>query len=159
MTLESIEELRKAFDACTTKAGIKPDEFDTVWITKSRAVQYLDEIEAEIAERYMKLPVDADGVPIHVGDEMMQDGEKIGTVTAVGYHGEPRAWVLPYKKNVSISYFAIGITHYKPRTLEDVLDDLMADDEWASEKDYQTIKSDLIEKYAAEIRELLGLVE
>ena len=33
-----------------------------------------DEIEAEIAEKYMELPVDADGVPIHVGDVMCSDG-------------------------------------------------------------------------------------
>lgn len=29
-----------------------------------------DEIEADIAERYMLLPVDADGVPIHIGDRL-----------------------------------------------------------------------------------------
>ena len=33
-----------------------------------------DEIEAEIAEKYMELPVDADGVPIHVGD-MLKNAE------------------------------------------------------------------------------------
>jgi len=32
------------------------------------ANEIADAIQAEIAERYMKLPVDADGVPIHVGD-------------------------------------------------------------------------------------------
>lgn len=29
-----------------------------------------DEIEAEIAERYMELPKDADGVPVRIGDKM-----------------------------------------------------------------------------------------
>lgn len=33
-----------------------------------------DEIEAEIAEKYMELPVDADGVSIHVGDVMCSAG-------------------------------------------------------------------------------------
>lgn len=38
------------------------------WGEKWRKIA--DEIEAEIAERFMELPVDADGVPIHVGDEL-----------------------------------------------------------------------------------------
>lgn len=34
------------------------------------ALRFADEIEREIAERYQLLPVDADGVPIRVGDVM-----------------------------------------------------------------------------------------
>ena len=40
------DELRKSFDQCTYKAGVAPDEFDTVWITKSCALSMLDEIDA-----------------------------------------------------------------------------------------------------------------
>lgn len=40
------DELRKSFDQCTYKAGVAPDEFDTVWITKSCALSMLDDIDA-----------------------------------------------------------------------------------------------------------------
>ena len=56
-------------------------------------------------------------------------------------------------------FHASSCVHVKQRTVEDLLDDLMSDDEWGSDKDYQTIKSDLIEKYATEIRDLLGVGE
>lgn len=39
----------------------------------------IDELEAEIAERFMELPVDADGVVIRIGDEM----EAVGSVHTV----------------------------------------------------------------------------
>ena len=32
-----------------------------------------DRIDAELAERYVELPLDADGVPIHVGDKLTDD--------------------------------------------------------------------------------------
>lgn len=40
------DELRKSFEQCTFKAGIAPDEFDTVWITKSCVLSMLDGIDA-----------------------------------------------------------------------------------------------------------------
>lgn len=40
------DELRKSFDQCTFKAGVAPNEFDTVWITKSCALSMLDDIDA-----------------------------------------------------------------------------------------------------------------
>lgn len=36
-----------------------------------------DEIEREIAERFMELPVDADGVPIRMGDELTEEGVRM----------------------------------------------------------------------------------
>lgn len=41
---------------------------------KSELLKIADEIEAEIDSRYMLLPVDADGVPIRVGDVMCSAG-------------------------------------------------------------------------------------
>ena len=131
MTLESIEKLRR----CVS---------ENVPGVRGLVCGIADEIEAEIAERYMELPLDADGVPIHVGDEMMQNGKEIGTVIAVGYHGEPKAWILPHKCFISISYFASGIAHVKPRTLFDVLAEV--------ENGELSIKD-----AEAEIRKLLGV--
>ena len=61
--MESIEKLREYMQDMRKRSvtpGHNPcaDEVD----------DYLDEIEREIAERYMELPVDADGVPWHIGD-------------------------------------------------------------------------------------------
>ena len=114
-----------------------------------------DEIQAEVDEYYMPLPLDAEGVSIHVGDEMVQNDKRIGCVTGVGFNVEPRVWVLPHGKNVSISFVAKGIVHHKPRTVEDVLREFADeatdidgrdDDEWLP----------LLAKYAAELRVMMG---
>lgn len=81
-----------------------------------------DEIEAEIAERYQLLPVDADGVPIHVGDtvQFVNDTGGMGAKVEVcavsnyyAYYGEGKHF-----------YRAKNCRHVKPRTVEDVLCDL-----------------------------------
>ena len=64
MGMKSIDKLRKTLKDCTKDAGVEPDKFDTYWITADACDHLIDEIEAEIAERYMLQPVDADGVRI-----------------------------------------------------------------------------------------------
>lgn len=117
----------------------------------------LDAIEAEIAEKYMELPVDADGVPIRVGDKVEYQNGKRDVVRFITVNdGEPtlneRGWI-PGK-----------CRHVKPRTVEDVLNDC-ADE--ISEKrgiapelnrDTPT-RNEIVDKYADEIRELLGVGE
>lgn len=76
-----------------------------------------DEIEADIAERYMLLPVDADGVPIRVGDEM-ENGEYRGKVTDMSWDGH--FW------HVYHGFIAIApcdYTHVKPDPLKELLHD------------------------------------
>lgn len=119
-----------------------------------------DEIEAEIAERFMELPVDADGVPIRVGDELEchangYDGTftvfAINNSVAVGNHDiewirrNPDKWF----------HVASFCTHVKPRTLEDVLADYASKQHGITTEEHD----ELIAKYAAEIRELLGVSE
>ena len=138
--MESIDKLReigtKVKNSCFT--GV---HCDTV-------LELADEIEAEIAERYMKRPVDADGVPWHIGEEV--DGCEI--VAMAGYQ-------LYYYDDDSKTIewcIAKNRRHVKPRTLEDVLRDV-----WKEALDYA--KSDMwrnpeevfVER-ADEIRELLG---
>lgn len=98
---------------------------------------------------YFKLPVDADGVSIHVGDVMQQNGKCIGTVTAVGKHIEARAWVLPEGKNVSISYIADGIKHVKLDPLKELLEELVSEARQDS-RDFS------VEPWCDAVRELLG---
>ena len=122
---------------------------------------YLSEIEAEIADNYMRLPVDADGVPIHISDVLECDANgykgtftvfAIGNNTVVGNHDiewirdNPSKWF----------HVASFCCHVKPRTLEDVLRDV-----WNEALDYA--KSDMwrnpdevFAERADEIRELLS---
>ena len=110
---------------------------------------YADEIEAEIAERFMKLPVDADGVPIRVGDV-------VTVVTAhgflpVGGIGSGRVWFM-YDGVANFDLYE-NVRHVKPRTLEDVLSELVSDARDDMRRDFS------VAAYAAEIRELLGVEE
>ena len=107
--LNALEELRTAARNMAKGRNLENHEECNLFLIIA------DEIEAEIAERYMELPCDADGVPIRVGDEL-----KGGfTVDYVSPH-----WV-----------FAVGrgakhdgsCRHVKPRTLEDVLNDRIND--------------------------------
>ena len=108
-----------------------------------------DEIEHEVSERYMLLPVDAEGVPIHLWDEIQFENEHGGTgckveVCAVSdhyaYYGEGKHF-----------YKASMCRHVKPRTIEDVLRECCNEwnkhcgDEW---------ESGVYAKYADELRSM-----
>ena len=77
--MESLENLRKNADHITEQA--QGNDYARI---RNIIKRHADEIEAEIAEKYMLLPVDADGVPIHVGDEMKSNTFPTqGVVTSV----------------------------------------------------------------------------
>jgi len=109
-------------------------------------VQFTTEQQQYIDEHYLLLPVDADGVPIHVGDEMFGDcpsGKYVnGCVTFIG---ENRFML----GNVQFYLRGDYMHHVKPRTLEDVLREMVGmTDQPLCEED--------IKAFADEIRELLG---
>ena len=89
-----------------------------------------NEIEREVAMKYMELPVDADGVPIRVGD-VMETSEYGKRFTCTGYsyqtegYAKPR-WSIAYHYNdydgTTEFVSAHSCRHVKPRTIEDVLD-------------------------------------
>lgn len=87
-----------------------------------------DGLERDVEERYVKLPEDADGVPIRVGDVLdpPKGSEEYGRliVTELTHDGED--WYfkgeIPASATGRAGYFnVIGFTHVKPRTIEDVL--------------------------------------
>lgn len=81
-----------------------------------------DEIEREIESRYMELPCDADGVPIHVGDMVSLNGREPFEVG--GVRDTRNQWhVFPY--DLQRWYAPLDLHHVKPRTVEDVLRDLV----------------------------------
>lgn len=149
MTLQSIEKLRESLKACTSEAGVEPNRFDTYWITANACDMLIDEVEAEIAERFIELPVDADGVPIRVGDELYN-----GEVIAFGGLAEGGV-VFVHRGfedgNYILEAFASNVTHHvKPRTVEDVLR------EFAYRVCDLNVADCDIEQYAEELRDLLG---
>ena len=81
-----------------------------------------DRIDAELAERYMELPVDADGVPIHVGDEL----EGYGYTSGGAYCKAVMGWGVmagereqPYRN--WLMWSADALRHHRPPTVEDIL--------------------------------------
>lgn len=113
-----------------------------------------DEIEAEIERDYMRLPVDADGVPIHVGDDLRSASSKT-EYTALGFwfDFDCDIWQVMVSSKQAMS--GNMLRHVKPRTLEDVLVDMLE-----AAIGYSDAHTDValvaVEKYADEIRELLG---
>lgn len=115
-----------------------------------RANELADEIEREIAERYMELPLDADGVPIHVGDEMEHGEYGSVFVDAVAPCG-----ISVFKQN-GFTLWAPAFKpdawhHFKPRTVEDVLE------EFADEVRRCCDSKETLGKYADELREMMGV--
>ena len=106
--------------------------------------EMLRDIQAEVDSGYMKLPVDADGVPIHVGDEM-ENGEYRGKVTDMSWDGH--FW---HVYHGSIAIAPCDYTHVKQRTVEDVLCDMIHEYACTDMTTEQTAA-----KYAAELRDLL----
>lgn len=109
ISLKSIEKLRTIARNMAKSLNLKNhEECNLLLITA-------DEIEREIAERFIDLPVDADGVPIRVGDEM-ENSEYRGKVTEMCWDGH--FW---HVYHGSIAIAPCDYTHVKPRTVEDVL--------------------------------------
>lgn len=79
-----------------------------------------DEIEAEIERDYMKLPVDADGVPVHVGDTMTLAHGKSCEVVAVS----ETQFTANKLGSPKVVCHANLHRHVKPDTLKELLDDV-----------------------------------
>lgn len=161
--IESIEKLRElAADMNSTEILDHMEVsgkflFHTEWLVSwhSESDRLCDEIEREIAERYMELPVDADGVPIHCCDRMRLDNGHEGDVWLIG--------VFDIMMSDHTCFDWAKSHHIKPRTIEDVLHDFW--EEWEShpiDAEWSVRLERLHEseaKYAAEIRELMEVSE
>lgn len=138
--LESIEKLLEFvgdMNATEINDHIKarPDGFvvsfriDNEWLAGwNRAVlATVEKIEKEVSERYMELPVDADGVPIHVGDVMnfsknVRNLFVLGVGIADATGDEWGVFVLDDRRYM---WFNAGLLHhYHEPTVEGVLRDM-----------------------------------
>ena len=148
--MSNIKALEKMRELC---ADMKSMDFASVGC--DAVLEIADEIEQEIAERYILGPLDTDGVPIRIGDTLegapgsKWDGERfeVGSIelTACGWE------VCDVETCDSI---AAGQTrHVKSRTIEDVLRDCC--NEW-NEHCGDDWESGVYAKYAEEIREMMA---
>ena len=157
--MKSIDELReigtKVKNSCFT--GVHCDA----------VLELADEIEAEIADNYMRLPCDANGVSIHVGDSVAEEpfrpniGEKPAEVVCMLINSD--GWSIGDCDPCGHWFHPATLEHVKPRTLEDVLEDYVieyqtrhARSEFGAEHFDHVDVHEMIKRCADEIRELLG---
>ena len=123
-----------------------------------------DEIEQEIAERYMEMPVDADGVPIRVGDYLESeeyDGRPFpcrGLNVEVCKSGKRWTVCMSYDSYSGTSEYtsARRCHHVKPRTIEDVLGEAVGELFNADISTGSSEWDEVIAKYAEEIRGMMA---
>ena len=146
--MESIDKLREWIG---TVAWLDDDKVSN----RGKLTAIADAIEAEVADRYVPLPVDADGEPIRVGDmvrmkllfggmsrplvvdRMELSRGKDGDLWCVALDTDEACWNQPSL-----------LHHYIPPIVEDVLREFA--EEYAH--DENGVESWLIEKYAAKLR-------
>jgi len=141
--MESIGRLRK-YLSDMARSGLGND---------ARNINYIiGDIEAEIADKYMLLPLDADGVPIHPRDEVDTSMGEKGPIGHLEYW-YPNHWVavIEYKPGQFTRYDPAAISHVKPRTIEDVLREML--DAYDKGKDGDMPYS-FIADYADELRQM-----
>ena len=157
MSLKALDELRGLRDEAASKMIDNPR-----WVCM-RSEAIADAIEAELSERFMELPVGADGVPIHVGDKMEYIDCAQFMVCAVA-PGVIHAWKETKLGEVKTTeaYPPAQCHHFEPRTIEDVLREFafkMNDaynDPYIGGEDRADVLSMITDDYADEIRELMG---
>ena len=127
--IKALEKLRNSMGGY----GHGPNYFVTL---KETAFDRLcDEIQTEVDERFMERPCDKNGEPTYIGQRIKHRGHE-GEVWLLGVH--------EVMCSDHVCYPCGEYEHVKPRTLEDVLDEICDDQE-------------SIARAAAEIRELLGV--
>ena len=107
----------------------------------------LDAIEAEIAERFMELPVDADGVPIRIGDTVCEVDVRVPIeVMSLTF----------YEDCVDVNVCGMNpnmLRHVKPRTLEDVMSEYAELSASQDVKKYHEVSDELREIQREQFRD------
>jgi len=141
--IESLEKLRNGM------GGYGTGDNNFVTLKKEAFDRYCDAIQEEVDKAYMRLPVDADGVPIHVGDvvysKIWPDGVMVYEISFTDNDGD-RVY------DDSGMYCLSGVcSHVKPRTVEDVLLDFLKES-----RDFSLKRSgevdEAIKRYSSELK-------
>ncbi len=117
-------------------------------LPEDRFWELVDAIEAEVAERYVELPLDADGVPVRIGDVIAYvDNTRPKEVVAL---------VPPSMVMVEDGPRYVDMCrHYKPPTVEDVLFEFAqfwSDEELTDIEHLQPYIKQTLKEYAAMLR-------
>ena len=151
-SIDALERLRDEL----TKRG-ESDEMMGLYLHDHEvAMQLIAAVYCEVDERFMALPLDADGVPIRVGDKLECHANGKDGIFIVFAIGDKVAVENTDDSLTRVMHVARFCHHFKPRTLEDVLCDFAND---VAKQGHQIglTGREISDKYAAEIRELLGV--
>ncbi|MBR0403722.1 MAG: hypothetical protein IJI68_00655 [Eggerthellaceae bacterium] len=146
--IKALERLRDEL----TKRGESDEMMGLFLHDHEVAMQLIASVYREVDERFVEWPVDAEGVPIRVGD-CLQLGDTRGEAVALrcGARHEVLTW--EWLDESGDWYYTAFSRHVKSRTLIDVLADFAADVE-KGRNDHDTAS-----RYADEIRAMFGEVD
>lgn len=156
--MSSIDALERLRDELTKRG--ESDEMMGLYLHDHEvAMQLIAAVYCEVDKRFMALPLDADGVPIHVGDVVAAQDEQPFKVRA--FQLDVFGWFAI--ERLGSQWNVNQLHHVKLRTLEDIVIEyrlkaynLYADSEMSGEERVEEFKT-LDAEIAAEIRELLGV--
>lgn len=116
MALESIEKLREMLRVC----GCDPDECMACSVPRE-VKDGLADVEAEIDERFIELPVDADGIAWSVNDNMFAGRNESAqrTLTAIRFLFDEGRWLLEDER--CCTFYADECRHVKPDPVKELL--------------------------------------
>ena len=132
-----------------------------VYGTRESLVAIADRIDAELAERYVALPVDADGVPLKVGDvvtmQLLFGGESKPLVVdrmELSHGRDGDLWCVALDTDKECWNQPSLMRHYTPPTVEDVLREFASDiADVLGGDDFRLEDNDeLFAEYAAKLR-------
>lgn len=117
----------------------------------------IDLLEMADPETHVELPVDADGVPIRIGDEMdFSEGVRGLTVLGIGtsdaHDGDMGVFVLD---DDGYTWFNARFLHHHRPTVKEVLRMFLAESEDAMRKGYDEVPDPIYVRYADKLREIL----
>lgn len=96
---------------------------------------------------WVRMPKDADGEYIHIGDRM-ENNERVVRIVLTDDSWEPSVY-LEMLPNVLHEYFCNEISHYHAPTVEDVLKELLRE---YDRDDSELTNGEIIERFAARLR-------
>lgn len=145
--LKSVSKLRLLVDE-TRDAYLRGDVNYTIELDG-----IAERIEQEVSERFMELPLDADGVPIRVGERVQLIGNDPGTVLYMSLADDGWRVYVKYDGGIGTgSGEPKRIRHYHEPTVEDVLREFAsAYDRIGGEDDEHQKYLNLIAEYAAKL--------
>ena len=139
--LESLEKLRDGISRMVTANHFTPED-------EMKFKEIADAIQTEIDKRFMELPVDADGVPWTSMDSKFDAVvEGVIELIMIAYSVKTGRWYL--LDDAKMAHAANLCRHVKPRTVEDVLQELLVDVKYGVPTH---IADEAISHYAAELQ-------